>query len=111
MKDYITETMLKSAKDWDIQLIPDYALDYIRSGDADEYAKELEPEDIKNIIEWECNMIKKGFEPDKFIIITWDIDSDEYVFKVDNDPVPAFVGNPAFGLPCGVYRVFYHKIA
>ena len=32
MKNYITETMLKSAKDWDIQLIPDYALNYILSG-------------------------------------------------------------------------------
>lgn len=107
MKNYITEIMLKSAKDWDIQLIPDYALNYILSGDDDEYARELEPEDIKNIVEWECNMIRKGFEPDKFTIITWDIDSDKYVFKVDNDPTPSFSSDPAFGLPCGVYRCLF----
>ena len=107
-----TQEQLDNFKEWDIQYIPELALYYI-TGDLDyNNTDELEPEDIKQIIEYECTMIRKGFEPSKFIFIKWDCDNDneDLVYQIDDDPTPSFVDNPAFGLPCGVYRVLYIKL-
>lgn len=106
-----TQVQLDNAKDWDIQYIPEWAFHYI-NGDLDyNNTDELYPEEIKLIIDYECLMIKKGFEPDKFKVIKWECDKDneDLVYQIDPDPVPAFLGNPAFGLPCGVYRVLFIK--
>lgn len=100
-----TQEQLDNAKDWDIQYIPEWALYYI-TGDLDyDNTDELYPEEIKLIIDYECTMIKKGFEPSKFSFIKWDCDKDneDLVYEIDPDPTPAF------GLPCGVYRVLYVK--
>lgn len=104
-----TQHQLDNAKDWDIQYIPEWAIPYI-IGDLDyNHTDELYPEEIKLIMDYEILMIKKGFEPNKFHYIKWDCDKDneDLIYQVDDDPTPAFVGNPAFGLPCAVYRVFY----
>lgn len=107
-----TQEQLATFKDWDIQYIPEWAFPYI-TGDLDyNNTDELYPEEINLIIDYECLMIKKGFEPSKFKVIKWDCDiyDEDLEFEIDPDPTPAFCTSPAFGLPCGVYRVLYIKL-
>lgn len=108
----ITKEELDSFKDWDVQYIPEWAINYI-TGDLDyNHTDELDAEDIKQIINYECTMIKKGFEPNDFNFIRWDCDNQgdgEYEYEIDPDPVPAFCWNPSFGYACNVYPVLYVK--
>lgn len=110
-----TQAQLDAAKDWDIQYIPEWALEYILYGDTECYTDNdpmLDGEELKEINNWEISMIRKGFKPKEFKFIKWDCDRDNecLVYQVDDDPIPAFSNSPAFGLPCGVYRVLYVKL-
>lgn len=108
----IPKEELDSFKSWDVQYIPEWAISYI-AGDLDyNYTDELTPEEIKQILNYECKMIKNGFEPSDFNYIRWEDDMQgggEYEYELDPDPVPAFCWDPAFGDGCGVYRVLYVK--
>ncbi len=112
LKGY-TQEQLDTFKDWDIQYIPEWALEYILYGDTyyTDNVPMLDGEEIKMITDWEISMIRKGFEYKEFEFIKWECDKDneDLVYQIDPDPVPAFLGNPAFGLPCGVYRVLFIK--
>lgn len=108
----ITKEELDSFKSWDVQYIPEWAINYI-TGDLDyNHTDELDGEDIKQIINYECKMIKNGFEPNDFNFIRWDDDlqgDGEYEYEIDPDPIPAFCWEPSFGDPCNVYPVIYIK--
>lgn len=108
----ITKEELDSFKSWDVQYIPEWAIPYI-TGDLDyNPTKELTPKDIRQIIKYEIQMIKKGFEPSDFNFIRWDDDMQgegEYEYEIDPEPVPAFCWNPSFGSGCNVYPVLYVK--
>lgn len=106
----ITKEELDSFKDWDVQYIPEWALNTILYGES-EY-NDMEPEDLKLILKYETQMIKKGFNPSDFNFIRWDDDMQgdgEYEYEVDPDPAPFFCWEPSFGDPCGVYPVIYIK--
>ena len=108
-----TQEQIATFKDWNIQYIPEWALEYILYGDTyyTDNVPMLAGEEIKQITDWEISMLRKGFEYKEFQFIKWDCDiNDENLeFEIDPNPTPAFCTSPAFGLPCGVYRVLYVK--
>lgn len=98
-KSYTFAELDTQFKDYDLIDLPTWSLPAIVNGDY----SDLSEQDEENVDNFADLMWEKGFNYDRFDFVEI---TDTGLEIIDN-PQEYFCGLPAFGKPCGCFKVFY----